>query len=177
MWVISGFWSCGPRPRDSLESLCLLPESQEKPGILFANCPLWLQCLSSICTLPTDPSHSADTAQCLKRRRDPVRGRACQDLSTHTRGCVQSAEGKVCPESSLFMRRSHGTPCSTLLTEGVEGIVFVITFQYVTVSLFILLLRGLERIHEYQTKTCSPGELCPGPCNARAGRDPRHHLA
>lgn len=98
--------------------------------------------------------------------------------SPHTHGAECSPQKGRCvqsPRCSCEDRTGHLAPHS--LQTGVEGIVFVITFQYVTVSLFILLLRGLERIHEYQTKTCSPGELCPGPCNARAGRDPRHHLA
>lgn len=44
------------------ESLCLLFESQEKPGTLSANWPLWFQCLPSLSTLPTAYSPSTDTA-------------------------------------------------------------------------------------------------------------------
>lgn len=101
VWVISGFWSCGPRPRESLGSLCLLLESQEKPGILFANCPLWLQCLSSICTLPT--------AQCLKRRCDPVRGRACQDLSPLMGLCAVRRREGVSGVPTLHTKIARGT--------------------------------------------------------------------
>lgn len=71
---------------------------------------------------------------CAVRRRESVFG----VLTVH----VDIAQGRFAPRS---------------LQTGVEGIAFVTTFQYVTVFFFILLLRGLERIHEYQTEVCSPG--------------------
>lgn len=95
----------------------------------------------------------------------------------HTRGCVQSAEGKVCPESSLFMRRSHGAPCSTFLTDRGRGHCFCDHIPICDCFPFYFIAEGSGKNNEYQTETCSPGELCPGPCNIGAGRDPRHRLA
>lgn len=142
VWVISGFWSYGPCPRKSLESLCILLKSQEKSGILFANCPLWLQCLSPICTLPTACSHSTDTAQCLKRRHDPVWGWACQDLSTNTGLCAVRRRRNVFRVLIVHVKIAQGHFAPHSLQTGVEGIAFVIIFQYVTIFFFYFTAEG-----------------------------------
>lgn len=112
--------------------VCLLLESQEKPGTLFANRPVWLQCLPSICTLPTAESPSTDTAQCLKRRRDPLRGRACQDISTHTGLCAVRRRESVFGVLTVHADIAQGRFAPRSLQTGVEGIAFVTTFHYVT---------------------------------------------
>lgn len=92
-----------------------------------------------------------DVTQCGDR---PAR------TSPHTQGCVQSAERRRESVSRVLVvhakiAQGHFAPPSS--QTGVEGIAFVITFQYVTVFFLLLLPRDLERIHEYQTEISSPG--------------------
>lgn len=76
-------------------------------------------------------------AQCLKKRRDPLRDRPTRS-SPHTRGCVQPTKGTGFPKFSSFP--GHVVPHS--LQTGVGGLDFMTHIQVCDCFLFYFTAKG-----------------------------------